>query len=190
MYLNMERLVAYLEENPSSWTLGPNCDMDSDPGQWGHSLVNNAEILLPCLDVAGAGSVIEIGAYAGDVTRLLLGWASGSGARLWAVDPSPQEALVRLAEENANVELVRETSQEALRHLPVPDALVIDGDHNYYTVSEELRLIKERAAGGALPLLLFHDVSVAACPARPLLRARANSRRAQAANRQRRTSPG
>ena len=34
---------------------------------------------------------------------------------------------------------------------------MIDGDHNYYTVSEELRLV-EAAAGGDLPLLLFHDV--------------------------------
>ena len=36
--------------------------------------------------------------------------------------------------------------------------VIIDGDHNYFTVSEELRLIAERAAGAALPLLLFHDV--------------------------------
>jgi hypothetical protein len=37
--------------------------------------------------------------------------------------------------------------------------VIIDGDHNYYTVSEELRLIAERAAGANLPLLLFHDVA-------------------------------
>ena len=35
---------------------------------------------------------------------------------------------------------------------------MIDGDHNYFTVSEELRLIGERAPGAELPLLLFHDV--------------------------------
>ena len=35
---------------------------------------------------------------------------------------------------------------------------MIDGDHNYFTVREELRLIGERAQGAALPLLLFHDV--------------------------------
>src|SRR5207244_1635871 len=46
----------------------------------------------------------------------------------------------------------------ALPELPLPDAIVIDGDHNYYTVSEELRLIGERAADTGLPLLLFHDV--------------------------------
>ncbi len=154
----MDRLVAWLEEHPSRWTLGPHCEIASDPGQWGHSLVNNAEILLPCLDAVEAQSVVEVGSYAGDVTRLLLGWATRSGARIWAIDPSPQEALVRLAEEHPEVELMRETSLEALPHVPLPDAVVIDGDHNYYTVAEELRLIDERADGASLPLLIFHDV--------------------------------
>jgi hypothetical protein len=36
--------------------------------------------------------------------------------------------------------------------------VIIDGDHNYYTLSEELRLIDESADGVGLPLLLFHDV--------------------------------
>ena len=53
---------------------------------------------------------------------------------------------------------IRAPSLSALRQIPLPDAVIIDGDHNYYTVSEELRLIAERASGG-LPLLVFHDVS-------------------------------
>ena len=72
------------------------------------------------------------------------------GARAsWAVDPSPQPELVELAERDPELELVRETSLDALRHIPLPDARCIDGDHNYYTVSEELRLIAERAGGGS-----------------------------------------
>jgi hypothetical protein len=43
--------------------------------------------------------------------------------------------------------------------MAMPDAVIIDGDHNYYTVSDELRLIAERVGDGHLPLLLFHDVS-------------------------------
>ena len=53
LFLDMDQVVAFLKENPSSWTLGPNCEIESDPGQWGHSLANNAEILLPCLDAVG-----------------------------------------------------------------------------------------------------------------------------------------
>jgi hypothetical protein len=66
---------------------------------------------------------------------------------------------VALAAEHPELELVRQTSLAALPEIPLPDAIVIDGDHNYYTVSEELRLIGERAPGAELPLLLFHDVS-------------------------------
>ena len=128
-----------------------------DPGRWGHSLINLAEIMLPCLDAAGARSVVEVGAYAGDLTGVLVDWAAASGARVWAIDPSPQEPLVRLAEERPELELVREPSLAALPHVPAADAVVIDGDHNHYTVSEELRLI-EASHGGDLPLLLFHDV--------------------------------
>ena len=130
----------------------------ADPGRWGHSLVNLAEIMLPCLDAAGARSVIEVGAYAGDLTEVLVEWAAGSGAKVWAIDPSPQDRLVKLDEQREELELVRETSLVGLPQIPPADAVIVDGDHNYYTVSEELRLIDEAAAGGDLPLLLFHDV--------------------------------
>jgi len=104
-------------------------------------------------------SIVEVGAFAGDLTRVLVDWAQPAGARVAAVDPSPQDGLVALARERPELELIRETSLAALPVLPeLPDALVIDGDHNYFTVSEELRIIGERAPGAELPLLLFHDV--------------------------------
>ena len=129
-----------------------------DPDCWGTSLAQSAEIMLPCLDAAGARSVVEIGAFAGDLTRVLVAWAAGAGARVAAIDPAPQPGLERLAREHQELELIRRTSLEALPDVALPDAVVVDGDHNYYTVSEELRLIGERAPGAELPLLLFHDV--------------------------------
>lgn len=126
-----------------------------DPARWGASLAHSAELLLPCLDAAGARSVAEIGAYAGDLTRVLAEWARPRGATITAIDPAPQPDLEALA----GIELIRATSLDALPELTLPDAIVIDGDHNYYTVREELRLIGERAPGAQLPLLLFHDVS-------------------------------
>ena len=130
----------------------------NEPAHWGASLLNDAEMLIACLDAAQAKSVVEVGAYAGDLTGLLLDWAATSGARVWAIDPSPQKELVALDESRADLELVRATSHEALKTIPLPDAAIIDGDHNYFTVSEELRIIGERAQGATLPLLLFHDV--------------------------------
>jgi hypothetical protein len=128
-----------------------------DPGFWGHSLANAAEVVLPFLDAVAAKSVVEVGAYAGDLTRELLDWAAGAGARVAAIDPSPADELVALANERAELDLIRETSLEALGRIEMPDAVVIDGDHNYYTVSEELRLVDERSPDPG-PLIILHDV--------------------------------
>lgn len=124
--------------------------------EWATSLANLGELMLPCLDAAGVRSVAEIGAYAGELTRLLADWAAKSDARVVAVDPSPQQPLEALARERDELELIRRTSLEALPELAPADAVIIDGDHNYWTVSEELRLLDARE--GELPLLMFHDV--------------------------------
>jgi hypothetical protein len=131
---------------------------ENDPARWGHSLANLAEILLECLDAIAAEAVAEIGAYAGDLTRVLLDWATRAGAHVVAIEPSPHRRLIELSERHPELELIQATSHEALRHLRLPDAVIIDGDHNYYTVSEELRRIDEKAPGREIPLLLFHDV--------------------------------
>src|SRR5215217_7459592 len=73
----------------------------NDPTRWATSMAHHAALMPPCLDAAGARSVVEVGAFAGDLTRLLMRWAERSGARVTAVDPSPQEGLERLAEEHA-----------------------------------------------------------------------------------------
>ena len=128
-----------------------------DPSGWSTSLANLAEVIVPALDAAGARSVIEVGAYAGDLTRLLVDWAAERGATVVAVDPAPQDALVTLADERDELELVRATSVDALERIEPADAVVLDGDHNWWTVTEELRLV-ERRASGSLPLVLLHDV--------------------------------
>ncbi len=123
-------------------------------------MAHHAEVMLPCFETAGVRSVAEVGAYAGDLTRVLVAWASTSGARVTAIDPAPRERLVELEKKRSDLTLIRETSLEALARIEMPDAVIIDGDHSYYTVSEELRLIDQRTSDPSveLPLLLFHDV--------------------------------
>lgn len=156
--LSPDEIVRALRAGELPWTLNPASDFASDPGQWGASLINNAEVMVACLDAAGVRSVAEVGAYAGDLTRYVLDWARGRDARVWAVDPSPQPELASLDEEREDLTLVRATSHDALREMPLLDAYVIDGDHNYWTVSEEIRLITAQVSDGPAPLLLFHDV--------------------------------
>lgn len=132
----------------------------NDPGAWGASLLCNAELLLGCLEVARARSVVEVGAYAGDLTQLLLLWAADHDARVAAIDPSPQPELERLAENHPQLTLIRQLSLEALGEGEPADAYVIDGDHNYFTVTRELELITSLASGRGHPppLALLHDV--------------------------------
>jgi hypothetical protein len=136
--------------------------MATDPGRWGHSLGNLAEILFACLDAAAPRSLVEVGAYAGDVTSMLVQWAAQTdGVKLISIDPEPQPALRALAEANPQLELDQRASHDALPEIPLADAYIIDGDHNYYTVSQELALIAAQTqsqAQGTLPLLLCHDV--------------------------------
>jgi hypothetical protein len=130
-----------------------------DPLHWGASMAHHTDLLLRLFDAVGARSVVEVGAYAGDLTRVLVQWADQTQGAVKAIDPAPQPALVALAEAHAGLELIRETSLHSLSEIELPDVVIIDGDHNYYTVAEELRLIAARVSGAELPLLLFHDVS-------------------------------
>jgi Methyltransferase domain len=128
----------------------------TNPDEAGYSLGNFVEVWGACFDAAEVGSVIEVGAERGRLTQELLRWAAASGAKVTAVEPEPISDLIELLDEYPRLEVVVETSLEALRHLPIADAIVLDGDHNYYTLSSELRLIAERS--DRIPLLVFHDV--------------------------------
>jgi hypothetical protein len=131
----------------------------ANPLDAGTSLANVRELLLACLDAAGARSILEIGSYEGDLTMELLAWAKQNGAQVATVDPAPQPKLLERGRQHPELVIHQATSHEVLARLEkLPDAVIIDGDHNYFTLSEELRLIAELAGNEPLPLLMFHDV--------------------------------
>ena len=130
----------------------------TDPDRTGSSLTNLVDVVFPCLEAVGASAVVEVGASHGDFTSELLAWASGAEAKVTAVEPAPEPELLALAERHPELELVRETSHDALGRIELGEAIVIDGDHNHYTVSEDLKLIFERAPGERMPLVFLHDV--------------------------------
>lgn len=127
--------------------------------QWGYSLANVSEIMNPCLDATGVRSLLEIGSFRGELTEELLKWAEGSGAKISTVEPLPPPDLLDLKERRPELELIEDTGTGALDGLDsLPDAIIIDGDHNYFTLTQELEKIAEKAGGSPLPFLLFHDV--------------------------------
>src|SRR6185503_8611684 len=66
----------------------------------GFSLANLAEIMFPCLDAVAPKVVLEIGAFRGELTRVLLEWAATGGVRVEAIDPDPQPELTELAKQH------------------------------------------------------------------------------------------
>ena len=133
---------------------------DGDGESPRHSLAEFRELIFACLDAAGARSVVEIGCEEGLFTRELIRWAEQHQARLACVEPEPAPSLRELVEASPAARLLAETSLEALEHLEPADAYVVDGDHNFYTVSRELRAIDDRAAAssGGTYLAFFHDI--------------------------------
>ena len=137
----------------SSQTAEPN------PIQWGYSLENVAEIMQPCLEARGTTSLLEIGSFAGELTESLLEWGTPKGVDIATVEPLPPEDLRKVVSRHPELTLIEDTGVGALDGLDgLPDTVIIDGDHNYFTLTQELDKIAELAEENQLPLLMFHDV--------------------------------
>jgi hypothetical protein len=125
---------------------------------WDFTLLPFAALIERMLEAVEPSAVVEVGADRGDFTAKLLDWAAGHGARVSAIDPEPQPELVELSERRPELNLIRKPSPEALGEVLPAGAIILDGDHNYWTLSAELRAIADRSSGAELPLLLLHDI--------------------------------
>ena len=127
-----------------------------------YSLVFFREILLAALDRAGARRIVEIGAEYGAFTQELCDHARRTGGQLITIDPAPRPQAVEFFEQHRDdphFRFLEKPSLEALASIAGIDAYLIDGDHNYHTVREELEVISARHRDEGRPLLVFeHDV--------------------------------
>jgi hypothetical protein len=117
-------------------------------------------VIAPVLTAADARSVVEIGALRGDNTRQILDHL-GAGSQLHVIDPAPGFDPTELERAFGDrYTFHRALSLDVLGGLPPMDAALIDGDHNWYTVIGELRLLRDgaRRHGTPMPLLILHDV--------------------------------
>jgi hypothetical protein len=116
----------------------------------------------PVIEIAAPMRVIEIGAGTGANTDRLLAHFQVVPAHFDIVDPAPHPSLAAvLARFGADGNLHRQKSLDALARLAPADLILVDGDHNWFTVHSELHAIFRRAAetGARPPILLFHDVA-------------------------------
>ncbi len=118
----------------------------------------SSSVVQPILAAVRPSTIVEIGAEAGGHTTQLVRWAEEHDARLHVIDPAPGSAVRALARQHPDACVLHKgLSLEALPRIERPDVVLIDGDHNWYTVYEELRLIERRSA--RWPVTLLHDVS-------------------------------
>lgn len=124
-----------------------------------HSMSEFAGIILGCLEAAGARNVAEIGSEYGGMSQVLARHCQAAGGILTSIDPAPKPGFLDWVADSGAVDHVAAMSLAAIPTLPDIDAWVIDGDHNYYTVFNELTQIDAVNARTGRPLLaILHDV--------------------------------
>lgn len=117
-------------------------------------------IIRPLAEAIDAKSAVEIGSEFGTSTQVLLNYLRGIGGHLHAIDPYPGFDSAQFERDNEGLlTFYREPSLEALKHMPMVDLALVDGDHNWYTVYHELRLLEDshHADPLRLPLTAIHD---------------------------------
>lgn len=125
-----------------------------------HSMSEFSDIIVDALDLAGAKEIVEIGAEFGGMSSVLADFAAAHRGRLTSVDPCPKDEFIAWAAEHPDMRHIAKTSFDAFDELEQVDAWVIDGDHNWYTVYNELKRVDGICRRDGKPLLAFlHDVA-------------------------------
>jgi Methyltransferase domain len=118
-------------------------------------------VICPLLVALDAGPIVEIGCARGETTAKLAELAANRGLELHAVDPAPDFDASELERRFAgHFRFHKERSHDALGQIEPAAAVLIDGDHNWYTVHGELTRLEAiaDAAERPFPLVLLHDV--------------------------------
>lgn len=121
------------------------------------SMVNYRSILFPLIERVSKKGVVEIGGYQGNHLKELNSLSKQLGVKLHSVDPNNKVNDDKLDEEYSNVKFYNMTSKRyLLEHKKDLDVYIIDGDHNYETVSFELEILLNDPC---VNLIVLHDTS-------------------------------
>lgn len=119
------------------------------------------DVFRPLLAAVQPKRILEIGADTGSMTLKLLDYAEEHGIVVESIDPAPSfdvdEVKARFQD---HLIFHFALSLDVLRTIELPDLVLIDGDHNWYTVLHELTLLEHRAvtANTLPPVIALHDI--------------------------------
>jgi hypothetical protein len=118
-------------------------------------------IIEPVLGALQPETIVEVGSANGANTRSLLEYCQRHGAKLHVIDPLPQyDVAAWQVQYGEHLVFHKALSLDALPAIDRFDAVLLDGDHNWYTVFNELKVIEERskASSRRFPLVMLHDI--------------------------------
>ena len=119
--------------------------------------------IRPLLEATSPRVLVEVGVFTGKTSARLLEFAAEHDATVHLVDPVRHKLLdlEGLQERYGDRFVFHEArSLEALPRIRDADAVLLDGDHNWYTAYNELTSIASVATeeGRRFPLTFMHDV--------------------------------
>lgn len=118
-------------------------------------------IIEPILELLQPKNIVEIGADQGNNTKNLLEFCMGWDVKLISIDPLPKfDVSAWQKHYGDHFIFYKSLSLNAIPLINQFDVVLIDGDHNWYTVYNELKLIEKRCQGfrQPFPLTMLHDV--------------------------------
>lgn len=116
-------------------------------------------IIQTAFDTFQPAHIIEIGVSSGAHTTKILAYCQKNNAMLHSIDPHMHPHISTLKECYPDHFTFHENlSLNVLETIATYDMVLIDGDHNWYTVLHELQLIeKQGKRTGMFPVILVHD---------------------------------
>ncbi|MGS2720418.1 class I SAM-dependent methyltransferase [Paraglaciecola aestuariivivens] len=125
-----------------------------------HSLSELQSIYLPILQLINAKKIGEIGVEFAGNTKVLIELLEKTHGELFSIDPKPNEEVETLFNQHSVANLFKGKSLDVITELPSMCAWFIDGDHNWYTVFNELSAIHktEKSHAEGHSVIFLHDI--------------------------------
>lgn len=113
--------------------------------------------IQPLLDEIRVRTMVEVGSEEGLHTRRLLPYVQARKAHLHVIDPEPLYRTQQFRQLYGSCATLHERlSHNVLPLIDEPDVVLLDGDHNWFTVIGELRILDRTCTDW--PLTFLHDV--------------------------------
>lgn len=119
------------------------------------------QLIRPLVEAVEGREILEIGAEYGLSTKVLLNFVREVGGHLHCIDPVPGFDVSEFVAANEGfLSFYEDLSLDALKVIPRVDVALVDGDHNWYTVYNELKMIEQTHGNdpAAMPLTILHDI--------------------------------